>query len=106
MPARFWRIVPDGAVLSLRVQPKARRPGAHGVLETPAGARLKLAVAAPPEDGRANEAVLTLLADRFGWPRRTLTLTAGATQRDKSIHVAGDPHSLAAQLERWNGKES
>jgi len=103
--ARFWRIVPDGAVLSLRVQPKARRPGAHGVLETPAGARLKLAVAAPPEDGRANEAVLTFLSDSFGWPRRALTLAAGAAQRDKSIHVAGDPQTLAAQLERWNGND-
>ncbi len=105
MTARFWRIVPDGAVLSLRVQPKARRPGVHGAFETPTGARLKLAVAAPPEDGRANEAVLSLLSETFGWPRRALRLAAGATQRDKSIHVAGDSQTLAAQLEHWNGRD-
>ena len=105
MAARFWRLVADGAVLALRVQPKARRPGVQTIVETPAGARLKLAVAAPPADGRANEAVLVLLSETFGWPRRAITLVAGAIQRDKSIHVAGDPKTLAAQLERWNGND-
>jgi uncharacterized protein (TIGR00251 family) len=97
----FWRAVSDGVILAVRVQPKARRPGAHGITETPDGARLKLAVAAPPEDGRANEAALSLLAETWRWPRRALTLAAGAAQRNKSIHVAGDPAALALQLERW-----
>jgi uncharacterized protein (TIGR00251 family) len=75
----------DGVRLRLRVKPGARRQrlvGAHG------GA-LKVEVTAPPERGRANQAVLRLLADTLDLPRQSLELTAGAGSQDKVVLVRG-----------------
>jgi uncharacterized protein YggU (UPF0235/DUF167 family) len=46
-------------------------------------------VTAPPEGGRANEAVLRLLAKTLGVPRRDLELAAGSTSRDKVVTLLG-----------------
>jgi uncharacterized protein YggU (UPF0235/DUF167 family) len=46
-------------------------------------------VTAPPEAGRANEAVLALLADALGVRRRDLALTSGRTSRDKVVTLSG-----------------
>lgn len=59
---------------------------------------LKASVAAPPEDGRANAALLRLLAAEWGLARRDLTLAAGAKSRNKSVHIAGDPAALAERI--------
>jgi uncharacterized protein YggU (UPF0235/DUF167 family) len=55
-------------------------------------------VRAPPEDGRANEALLRLLAREWRLPRRDLSIVAGAASRYKTVHVAGDPRQLADRL--------
>jgi hypothetical protein len=75
----------DGCVLAVRVQPGARKAGVKG---EQAGA-LKLAVTAPPEDGRANAAVLELLAELLGVKRQQLELIVGATNRNKKYLVRG-----------------
>ncbi len=75
----------DGVRLRLRVKPGARRQrlvGAHG------GA-LKVEVTAPPERGRANQAVLRLLADALELPRQSVELAAGAGSQDKVVLVRG-----------------
>lgn len=75
----------EGAALAVRVQPKAKRAavlGAHG------GA-LKVAVTAPPEGGRANEAVLALLRDALGLSRARLALVSGHASRNKVVLVRG-----------------
>ena len=82
----------EGATLALRVQPKARRNAIGG---EQAGA-LKVSVTAPPEDGRANDAVLTLLREKLGLQRSQLALLSGQTNRNKVVLVRGvTPQQLA-----------
>jgi hypothetical protein len=81
----------------LSVSPGARRSevvGRHGD-------GWKVRVAAPPERGRANEAVLKLLAERLDLPRRSLSLVSGHHGRDKVVRMAG---ISAAELERRLGR--
>jgi uncharacterized protein len=85
----------DGVDLLVHVQPGARRSGVVGLH----GGRLKVAVAAPAIDGRANAALLALLAVAAGLPARSVTLVAGAGSRDKRVHLANvDPEALRARL--------
>ena len=58
---------------------------------------LSVKVTAPADGGRANEAVLRLLAKALGVPASACRLAAGATSRWKRVHVAGDPEALAAR---------
>ena len=53
---------------------------------------------APPIDNQANEALLRLLAKQWRLPRRDLSIVAGATSRNKIVHIAGEPAELAARL--------
>jgi uncharacterized protein (TIGR00251 family) len=76
---------PDGWILPIRAQPGARK---SGVLGERAGA-LKLAVTAPPEDGRANQALTELLRELLGVKRSQVTHFSGTTGRDKKFLVAG-----------------
>jgi uncharacterized protein (TIGR00251 family) len=75
----------DGAScrLFVRAQPGARRSGVVG----PWNERLKVAVRAPPDDGRANAELLELLAARLGLRARELALARGERSRDKEIAV-------------------
>jgi uncharacterized protein (TIGR00251 family) len=75
----------EGATLALRVQPKAKRNAIQG---EQAGA-LRVSVTAPPEDGRANDAVLALLREEFGLQRSQLVLLSGQTNRNKVVLVRG-----------------
>ena len=76
----------EGAVLlSLKVQPRARRTEWAGAL----GDELKLKVTAPPVDSAANESVLEFLASHFGLPRRAVSLIRGATSQHKVIRLDG-----------------
>jgi uncharacterized protein (TIGR00251 family) len=72
---------PHGFALALHVQPGARRTAVIG----PHGDRLKLAVATPPVDGRANEALIEFLAKRLGLPKAHVVLLAGANAREKRV---------------------
>jgi uncharacterized protein len=74
-----------GQRLSVRVSPGASRTEVAGRM---ADGRLKLRVAAPAEDGRANEAVLRLLARELGVDRRSVVLVAGHASRDKIVEVS------------------
>ena len=80
-----WVQGQDGAVVVVvRAQPGAKRTavvGSHG------GA-LKIAVHAPPVDGKANEALQAALADWLGLPKRLVVLQAGTTSRDKRFVIA------------------
>jgi hypothetical protein len=76
---------PDGCVVPVKAQPGARRTGVVG---EHAGA-LKLAVAAPPEKGRANQALVELLSDLLGVKCRQVQLVAGKTSADKKFLILG-----------------
>ena len=88
--------------LRLRVSPGARSAevvGRHG------GA-WKVRVAAAPEGGRANEAVVRLLADTLSLPRDAVTLVSGHGARDKIVQLAGlDPTQVERRLATAAGKE-
>jgi uncharacterized protein (TIGR00251 family) len=69
----------------LRVSPGAR----HSELVGRHGDGWKVRVTAPPEDGRANDAVLDLLAERLDLPRRSLSIVSGQTAREKVVRMEG-----------------
>ena len=75
----------EGVLLPVRAQPGARKAGVQGEQN---GA-LKVAVTAPPEDGRANKALTELLREALGLKRSQLELLSGATSRDKKFLVRG-----------------
>lgn len=85
--------------VAVKVTPKARHAGVLGVAPGKhGGPLLRLAVTEPPEDGRANEAVLRLLAERLGVAPSSCTLLRGAASREKLIRVEGDDATLSARL--------
>ena len=75
----------DGATLAVRARPGARK---NAVLGEQAGA-LKVAVTAPPEDGRANAALVEVLKDWLGVKRSQVELISGPTHRDKVFLIRG-----------------
>lgn len=92
----------DGVRLRVRLTPRARRSRIEGLAaEADGSLALKVAVTAVPEKGRANEALIRLLADEWHLPRTAITLAAGATDRRKLLHLAGDPAALSATLSTW-----
>lgn len=88
----FASATADGLALRLKVVPGASRDALAGVL----GDRLKVRVAAPPEAGKANAAVLALLAAILG--RKDLRLVAGAASAEKTVLVPGCAGLTTAQL--------
>lgn len=76
---------PEGCLLAVRAQPGARKAG---VIDEQAGA-LKVAVTAPPADGRANLALTELLRDWLGLKRWQVELVGGATNRNKQFLIRG-----------------
>jgi len=93
----FLRRSPTGVTISLHVQPRSRRTA---LAVSPEGT-LKAAVTAPPEDGRANDAVIALVANSFGVRKSTISLKQGAAARDKVLSVTGEPVALAARIGEW-----
>lgn len=93
--------------LAVRVTPRAARDRIDGLAAGPDGrAVLKLGVTAPPEDGKANAAVLKLLAKALRLPKTSLSVVAGATGRSKTVLLSGEPERLAAALRDRLGKEA
>ena len=72
--------------LALRVQPNARRTA---LLMRMSSGEWKVAVSAPPADGRANDAVVELVSDLLGVKRSQVTLVRGASARSKVVEVEG-----------------
>ena len=95
---RFWRELPDGVVVAVKVQPKSRRPGLQGRAPSATGERLRIGVAEAAEGGRANRAVCATLANALGLPASSVQLSLGAGAREKTLHVKGDPTVLGAKL--------
>jgi uncharacterized protein YggU (UPF0235/DUF167 family) len=86
----------------VRVTPRARAARIGGQREDGEGAmRLEVAVTEAPDAGRANAAVLALLAHEWRLPKSALAVVYGAAGRRKTISIAGDPSTLMAKLCRW-----
>jgi uncharacterized protein len=88
-----------GVNVRVRLTPRARADRIEGTIAAAdSTALLKASVSAPAEAGRANAALVELLARAFGVPRRDVAIVGGSKSRNKLVHVAGDPQALAARL--------
>jgi hypothetical protein len=76
---------PVGATFAVKVHPRAKKDAITGVV----GDALKLALTAPPVEGRANEACIEFFAKLLSVPRSSVTIAAGQSRRQKVIRVAG-----------------
>jgi len=91
--AEWYRRNGDVITLTLHVQPGAKRSEIAGLH----GEALKIRLAAPPVEGRANEALLKFIAELFGVPLRQVELRQGGQSRHKVVAVTGssvEPESI------------
>ena len=86
-----------GATFAVRVQPRAKKNAITGEL----GDALKLALTAPPVEGRANEAWIEFFANLFDVPHSSITIASGQSSRRKVIRVGG---MAAEEVRRRIGK--
>ena len=97
-----FRVSPDGVRVRLKVTPKAKRNQFGGLLDEPDGGKaLKVQVTAAPESGKANEAVIALLAKEWGVAKSAISVVSGATDRRKLVEIRGPSPDLLAQLQGW-----
>ena len=81
----FLRAQPDGALLSVKLQPRA----SANEIGSPIGSELKIKVTAPPVDAAANEALVGLLAKKLGCARNRIELVRGHKSRHKAVKLHG-----------------
>ena len=94
--------VADGVRVAVRLTPGASRNAVAGLADTAAGGRvLKVSVTAVPEAGKANAALVKLLAKEWRIAKSDVALVAGATDRTKTLLVAGPSAALLRRLEEW-----
>lgn len=96
--ASWLSLAADGSlVLTLHIQPGAKQTAFAGLH----GEAMKIRLAAPPVDGKANAALCAFLADFCGVPKSAVTLLSGETSRAKRVRLAGAMpaaiHRLRAQ---------
>ena len=93
---QWYRKTPDGWLLTLHIQPGAKKSEVVGLH----GDALKVRIASPPVDGKANEALLTFIADQLGLPKRAVQLVKGDTSRAKTVLVTASEIDPALLLTR------
>jgi uncharacterized protein (TIGR00251 family) len=76
---------PTGTTFAVKIHPRAKKNAITGKV----GDALKLALTAPPADGKANQACIDFFAKLLNLPRSSVTIAAGQTSRNKVIRVAG-----------------
>ncbi|GAB6054413.1 DUF167 family protein [Magnetospira thiophila] len=96
----------DGVRVAIRLTPKAARNGISGLAgEADGGTLLKVTVTTVPEKGKANAALLKLLAKAWHLPKSDLAVVTGATDRRKCVHIAGDSEVILGKLTGWLQQE-
>lgn len=83
------RATPVGVTLAVRAQPGAKRTAIAGLYGEGAATQLKIAVNAPPAEGRANTALKAFLAETFSLPKSAVELVAGEFSRSKVFLLRG-----------------
>ena len=95
-----WEAAKDGLTLRLRVTPNASADRIEGIeTRDDGGDVIRIRVRAVPDRGKANAAVIALLAKTLGVPRSDCEVVAGTTARLKTVRISGDPGGLVARLE-------
>jgi uncharacterized protein (TIGR00251 family) len=92
----FLRRLASGVTVELRVKPRARRNALDG-----SRTALTATIAAPPIDGKANAALVALLADSWQLPKSAFGIAKGRTSRTKKISIAGEPALIAGRIAQW-----
>lgn len=82
---RFYRVSDGALILKVRVQPGARSDAVSGVVE----GVLRIRLAAPAQEGRANEALRAFIAERLGTAKSRVSIIKGLTGRLKHVRVLG-----------------
>jgi uncharacterized protein (TIGR00251 family) len=89
----------DGIRVAIRLTPRGRADRIEGIVRSaedrPA---LKVSVTAPPTEGRANHALVQLLAKEWRVAKRDVAIVAGQKSRDKAVHITGDPAALLSHI--------
>jgi hypothetical protein len=89
----------NGIRFAMRLTPRDGRDAIDGWAQDSAGKRhLKARVSLPPEDGKANKALIALLAEALDIPKSSIRIATGETSRLKTIQIDGDSASLGAKL--------
>ncbi len=83
------RAVANGVTLTVRAQPGAKKTAITGVYGEGAAAQLKIAVQAPPVEGKANLALAAFLAETFGVPKNKVEIVSGELSRSKVFLLRG-----------------
>ena len=95
-----------GILVHVRLTPKSSAARILGVENHSEKPVLKAYVTTPPEDGKANAALLALIADWLGVPKSAVTLASGQKSRLKSVAVDGDPDKLLEKISARLGEPS
>lgn len=99
---RPWEVREQGVRFFVRLTPKSSRDRVQGVAEDADGRLvMKVAVTAIPEKGKANEALIRLLAKQWRLPGSSISIDSGATDRRKTLLLSGDPEQIQASLDAW-----
>ncbi|MDL2399558.1 DUF167 domain-containing protein [Rhizobium mayense] len=94
-----WQAFADHVRLSVRLTPNGGRDAIDGVETGGDGeSYLKARVSAVPEKGKANKALIVLLAKNLGVAKSAVSLISGDTARKKILRVDGDPEDLIGKL--------
>ena len=100
--AAWLRAVPGGVTLSVRAQPGAKKSAIVGIYGEGETAQLKIAVHAPPIEGRANAALMEFLAEACGVAKSKVELVSGELSRSKVFLLrgvsAGEVRALANRV--------
>jgi len=94
-----WQAFPDHVRLSVRLTPNGGRDAIDGLEAGSDGeCYLKARVSAAPEKGKANKALIVLLAKSLSIPKSSLSLVSGDTARKKILRIEGEPEDLMKKL--------
>lgn len=97
-----YSLIADGLRVAIKVTPKASRDRIGDAFTDADGrAVLKVSVTAAPDRGKANDAVIRLLAKAWSVPKTSIKVASGATDRRKTLHVTGDAAGLENKLRKW-----
>ena len=91
------RAAKDGLLLKVRLTPRAACDAVDGVKDDHLQARVR----AVPEDGRANKALVELVAREIGVAKSTVCVAAGQTHRLKTLLISGDAEALQTRVAAW-----
>ena len=93
-----------GVTVAVRLTPRASADRIEGVAAAADGTvALRARVTAVPENGKANTALIKMLAKNWKLPKSALTIASGAKDRRKLVHIAGDTDALTTRIEDWIG---